>query len=89
MVAKSSAEAGYRFVAHEICEVLWLKRLLKELKISMALTIKVYCDNKSTIAIAHNLFSFDRTKYVEIDKHFIRSKIDNGIICMFYHLSIK
>ena len=38
------------------------------------------CDNKSAISIAHNLVQHDRTKHVEIDRHFIKEKLDNGLI---------
>ena len=31
MVARSSAEAEFRAMAHGICEILWMKILLKEL----------------------------------------------------------
>ena len=84
MVARSSAEAEFRSVAHGICEVLWIKRLLEELKISNQLPMRVYCDNKAAISIAHNPVLHDRTKHVEIDKHFIKEKLEKGLICMPY-----
>ena len=84
VVARSSAEAEFRSVAHGICEVLWIRRILKELKIHSSPPMKVYYDNKSAIAIAHNPVLHDRTKHVEIDKHFIKEKIDRGDICMVY-----
>jgi hypothetical protein len=31
VVAKSSAEVEFKFMAHGVCEILWLKILLKEL----------------------------------------------------------
>ncbi|RVW15007.1 hypothetical protein CK203_090450 [Vitis vinifera] len=33
VVARSSAEAEFRAIAHDICEVLWIKQLLEELKV--------------------------------------------------------
>ena len=33
-MAKSSANAEYRDVAHGICEALWAKRIFEELKVS-------------------------------------------------------
>ena len=30
MVARSSAKAGFRVVAHGICEIMWIRRLLEE-----------------------------------------------------------
>lgn len=88
VVARSSAEAEFRSVAHGICEVLWIRRVFEELKISTPPPIKVYCNNKSVIAISHNPVLHDRTKHVEIDKHFIKEKIDGGVICMVYIPSI-
>ncbi|XP_073129110.1 secreted RxLR effector protein 161-like [Henckelia pumila] len=85
VVARSSAEAEFRALAHDICEVLWIKQLLAELKTPVLLPIKVFfCDNKAAIAIAHNLVLHDRTKHVEVDKHFIKEKIENGLIIMPY-----
>uniref|UniRef100_A0A2N9I543 Retrovirus-related Pol polyprotein from transposon RE1 n=1 Tax=Fagus sylvatica TaxID=28930 RepID=A0A2N9I543_FAGSY len=37
VVARSSAEAEFRVVAHGICEVMWIKRMLEELKASASL----------------------------------------------------
>ena len=84
VVARSSAEAKYRSMAHGICEVLWIRRILKELKVHSPPPIKVYYDNKLAIAIAHNPVFHDQTKHMEIDKHFNKEKIDRGDICMVY-----
>lgn len=82
VVAKSSAEAEFRAVAHGICEIMWIRRLLEELKATKSSPMKLYCDNKAAISIAHNPVLHDRTKHVEIDKHFIKEKIDNGLVHM-------
>lgn len=88
VVARSSAKTEYIYVAHGSCEVLWLKELLEELKISMPLLIKVHCGNKSAIAIAHNPIHHDRIMHMKIANHLIK-KDYNGIICMRYVLSIN
>ena len=67
IVARSSAEAEFRVVAHDICEVLWIKQLLEELKVASPLPMKVFCDNKVVITIAHNPVLHDRTKHIEVD----------------------
>ena len=38
------------------------------------------CENKSTISIAHNSVQHGRTKHIEIDRHFIKKKLDSGLI---------
>ena len=45
MVARSSAEAEYRVVAQGRCELMWIKRLLGELKMMGLDSMKFYCDN--------------------------------------------
>ena len=84
VVARSSAEAEFRVVAHGICEIMWIRRLLEELKMTGSSPMKLYCDNKAAISVAHNPVLHDRTKHVEVDKHFIKEKIDNGLVCMTY-----
>ena len=58
--------------------------MLKELKIPTSYTMKILCDNKAAISIAKNLVHHDRTKHVEIDCHFIKEKIDNGVVSHEY-----
>ena len=83
MVARSSAKAEFRVVAQGICEVIWIKRLLEELKVIRRFPMKVLCDNKTAIAIAYNPVLYERTKHVEVDKHFIKEKLE-GLICVPY-----
>ncbi|GMJ03495.1 cysteine-rich RLK (RECEPTOR-like protein kinase) 8 [Hibiscus trionum] len=84
VVARSSAEAEFRAMALGICELLWLKIILEDLKVKLDGPMKLYCDNKSAINIAHNPVQHDRTKHVEVDRHFIKEKLDSGLICTPY-----
>lgn len=70
-----------------MCERIWLTRLLGELKIPIENPMRLYCDNKATMSIAHNPMHHERTKHVKIDRHFIKEKIDNGSICTTYLLT--
>jgi hypothetical protein len=84
VVARSSAEAEFRSMAHGICEILWLKIILLELGLFQAKPLMLYCDNKAALDIAHNPVQHSRTKHIEIDRHFIKEKLEQGIICMPY-----
>ena len=54
--------------------------LLNELGMSMKGPINAYCDNKAAISISHNPVHHDRTKHVEVDRHFIKEKVDQGVL---------
>ncbi|KAL5812182.1 hypothetical protein ACOSQ3_027132 [Xanthoceras sorbifolium] len=71
-------------MAHGICEGLWVKRVLSELRLSLEEPINMFCNNKATICIAKNPVHHDRTKHIEIDRHFIKEKIDCGVLKLFY-----
>ena len=84
VVARSSAKAEFRAMAQGICELLWLKIILEDLRIKLDEPMKLYCDTKSAISIAHNPMQHDRTKHIEVDRHFIKEKLDSGLICTPY-----
>ena len=67
LVAKSSVEAEFCAMTQEVCELLWLKIVLEDLKIKGDGPMKLYCDNKSAISIAHNPVQHDRMKDIEVD----------------------
>ena len=46
--------------------------------------MKMLCDNQSAISIAKNPVHHDRTKHVEIDRHFIKEKIEGGEVQVMY-----
>lgn len=47
----------------------------------MTRPMRLYCDNKSVISIAHNPVQHDRTMHIEVDRHFINDKLDSELIC--------
>jgi hypothetical protein len=84
VVARLTAEAEFRSMAHGLCELLWLHILLTELGLGQSKPLMLYCDNKAAIDIANNPVQHDRTKHVEVDRHFIKEKLDRGVVCMPY-----
>ena len=84
VVSKSSAESEYRALSLGICEGIWVVRLLKELGIPINAPIKMWCDSMAALKIASNPVQHDRTKHVEIDRHFIREKIEAKVIDLSY-----
>ena len=84
VVSKSTAEAEYRAMSEGLSDMLWVKNLLSELKVLRDGHLNVWCHNKSAIFIANNPVQHDRTKHIEIDRFFIKEKIDAGIIKIDY-----
>ncbi|KAA0043032.1 reverse transcriptase [Cucumis melo var. makuwa] len=81
---QSSAEAEYRAMSLEICEEIWLQKVLSDLHQECEAPLKLFCDSKAAISIANNPVQHDRTKHVEIDRHFIKERLDSGSICIPY-----
>ena len=84
VVARSTAEAEYRSIAMTVCEVMWLKHLLKDLGVKNMGSTPLHCDNQAALAIASNPVHHEKTKHVDIDCHFIRDTTTAGIITPAY-----
>nr|KYP36155.1 Retrovirus-related Pol polyprotein from transposon TNT 1-94 [Cajanus cajan] len=74
VVARSSTEAEYRSLALATAEVMWIQTLLSEQQVSHHTPV-VYCDNMSTVALAHNPVLHARTKHMKLDLFFVREKV--------------
>jgi hypothetical protein len=44
----------------------------------------LHCDSIAAINIANNLVQFESTKHVEIDRFFMKEKLDSGILRLKY-----
>uniref|UniRef100_A0A2N9GBD9 Integrase catalytic domain-containing protein n=1 Tax=Fagus sylvatica TaxID=28930 RepID=A0A2N9GBD9_FAGSY len=77
VVARSSVEAEYRAMAHTTCELTWLRTVLQEFGLLTQGPTPLYCDNQAAIHIASNPVFHERTKHIEVDCHFVRSKVES------------
>lgn len=84
VVSKSSAEAEYRAMSSAASEVTWTVRLLEELGVLDLKPVTLFCDNQSALHIARNPVFHERTKHIEIDCHFTRDKVLEGLITLAY-----
>ncbi|RVX10878.1 Retrovirus-related Pol polyprotein from transposon TNT 1-94 [Vitis vinifera] len=84
VVARSSVEAEYRALAQGICEGIWIKRVLSELGQTSSSPILMMYDNQAAISVAKNPVHHDRTKHVEIDRHFITEKVTSETVKLNY-----
>ena len=80
VITHSSVEVEFRSMALGLCEALWLRLLLQDLDYLSKQPIQLFCDNKTTCDIAHNLVQHDRTKHVKVDRVFIKEKLHEKIV---------
>lgn len=57
-----------------------MHNLYKELGVSLKEPAVLYCDSKSALQIVANPVFHERTKHIEIDCHFIRERIQQGLV---------
>ena len=57
---------------------------MDDLTIKWQITMWLYSNNKAAINIANNAIQNDRTRHIEVDRYFIKEKIDDGLICTPY-----
>ena len=71
-------------MAQAAFEITWLVRLLEELGVSKLKPVQLNCDNQSGLHIARNPVFQERTKHIEIDCHFTRDKVLEGLLQLHY-----
>lgn len=79
-VSRSSTESEYRALGSVTCEIIWILKFLFDLGIKDSTPVKVYCDNESVIKLALKPAFHEKTKHFEVDLHFVREKIANGVL---------
>ncbi|CAN4092639.1 unnamed protein product [Withania somnifera] len=67
-------------MALAVAEVTWIIVLFKELGIKIKQSVDIHCDSKTAILIAANQIFHERTKHLNIDCHFVREKLTQGMI---------
>ena len=77
-IALSSTKAEYRGTVVVACEVVWLKRILKDLDVSINDPILLYCDNLNSFHLAQNPVFHAQTKHIEVQYHFIQESVLGG-----------
>ena len=78
IVALSTTEAEYVTVTKASKEMIWLWSFLEE-KLGK---ITLYCGSQSAIHLAKDPIYHARTKHVQIQNHFIRSSLEDGVLVL-------
>ena len=78
-VSLSTAEAEYIATGSCCAQLLWMRKLLHDYRISQD-TMCVFCDNTSAINLSKNLVQHSKSKHIEIRYHFIRDLVDKKTV---------
>ena len=70
-------------MANVASEVDWLVKLLQDFGITSG-SMKLLCDNQAALHIASNPTFHERTKHIDIDCHFIRERVQSGLLKLIH-----
>lgn len=83
-VSLSTIEAEY-FALSEVCqEIVWIRRLLKDLDQAQDEPTTVYEDNQSCLSFISSDRPSKRSKHIETHQHFVRNLCDRREVRMEY-----
>ena len=84
VIALSTSEAEYVALNLATQEVVWLRKLLTDLRVTLPGPTVLMEDNQGAIAITKNPVGHARTKHIDIRYHYIREAVQNGIVDLLY-----
>jgi hypothetical protein len=79
-ISRSSTEAEYKALANAIAELMWIQKLLYELKVPHPTTTRLCCDNIGAKYLSKNPVFHARTKHIEIDYNFMREQVAQKLL---------
>jgi hypothetical protein len=82
IVLISSAEAEYVAATSASCQVVWLRRILKDMSLTENDPTPIFCDNTLAIVLSKNHVFHKKRKHIDTRFHFIRELVNNGDIVL-------
>lgn len=74
---RTSEDVEFHVVANVVCEIIWVKSLLKEIGLQLSLAPVVCSENTNIVAVSENPIHHSKMKYVESDLFFVREKVQS------------
>ncbi|GKC52846.1 hypothetical protein Tco_1075591 [Tanacetum coccineum] len=81
-----STKAEYITLSGCCAQILWMRSQLTNYGFQFN-KIPLYCDNKSAIALCCNNVQHSRAKHIDVRYHFIKEKVENGIVELYFVLT--
>jgi hypothetical protein len=81
-VATSTMDAEYIAGAEAAKEAVWIRNFINDLRIPGVHidTVPLYIDSNSALKLTRNPEFHSRSKHIDVKHHFIREKVDEGVI---------
>jgi hypothetical protein len=90
-ISLSSCEAEIIAMSHTAQDIVWIKRVIKDLQrceaqenFNFRQTPIIYADNQSALQVARDPQHFGRMKHVELRNLFVREKVNDGTLLVQY-----
>jgi hypothetical protein len=83
-VTLSSTEAEYVALSEVTKEIIFIKQVLESMGINLTLPIKVKVDNVGAIYLSNNFTVSQRTKHIDVRRHYVREYVEDGIIKTYF-----
>jgi hypothetical protein len=79
-VTLSSTEAEYFAISEVAKEILFVKQVLESMGIQIEYPIQIKVDKVGAMFLCNNFSTSQRTKHIDIGRHFVRGYIDDNIL---------
>jgi hypothetical protein len=83
-VALSTVEAEYMAATHAAKEAIWWRAHMQGLGYDVSAATTLLSDSQGCIALAKNPDQHSRTKHIDIQYHFIRQHVIDGIVSLTF-----
>ncbi|PNY07765.1 putative copia-type polyprotein [Trifolium pratense] len=84
VVTLSTTEAEFIAAASCVCQGIWLRRILEEVKHTQQGPLMLFCDNSSTIKLSKNPVLHGRSKHIDVRFHFLRDLTKEEVVKLCY-----
>ncbi|GJW08805.1 retrotransposon protein, putative, ty1-copia subclass [Tanacetum coccineum] len=84
IVTDSTCESEYIAACKASKEAIWMKNFIGDLGVVPTVQdpIEIFFDNESVVALTKEPKDHEKSKYIEIKYHFVRSKVEEGHVIM-------
>ena len=89
LTASSLMEVEYVAYYEAICHAIWLRNFIYALGVvhSISKSLKLFCDNSTTVSFYKNTRSTSRSKHIDVKFYFDKEKVAESLISVEHMLA--